>query len=134
LANHKLNLVAIEPDGLVHAAAEGNLTGSDARADSTHLFESLLGANWRSGRVMVDFSRCGMIDSAAIGIFVDSNKQFKSGGGVLVLYSLAPRVRQVMELLKLERLFNLAPNEAAAREIIRSAAGGGATASTEAGQ
>jgi anti-sigma B factor antagonist len=134
LANNKLNIVAIEPDGLVQAAADGNLTGSDARADSTHLFESLLGAKWRSSRVMVDFSRCGMIDSAAIGTLVESSKHFKNAGGILVLYSLGPRVRQVLELLKLERLFNVAANEAAARAIIRAAAAGGGPTSTEAGK
>ncbi len=70
---------------------------------------------------MVDFSRCAMIDSAAIGALVDSNRQFKSGGGMLVLYSLAPRVKDVIQLLKLEQLFNLAPNEAGARAIFRAA-------------
>jgi len=132
LADHKLQIVAINPDGLVHAAADGNLTGGDARADSANPFGSLLGANWRGGRVMVDLSRCAMIDSAAIGTLVDSNKQFKGGGGMLVLYSLSPRVRDVMKLLKLDQLLNLAANEAAARAMFQAAAGG--PGSTEAGQ
>ena len=134
MPNNKLRIVAIEPDGLVHAAADGNLTGSDAKAEGVNLFEALLGANWSGGRVMVDFSRCAVIDSAAIGALVNSNKQFKNGGGTLVLYSLSPRVRQVLELLKLECLFNLAGNEAAAREILRAPAADGGPRPTETGQ
>lgn len=132
MADNKLHLIAIEPDGLVRAAADGSLTGADARAANVNLFGSLLGANWRCSRVMVDFSRCATIDSAAIGWLVESNKQFKDAGGTLVLYSLSPRVRQVMDLLKLHRLLHLAANEAAAREMFRGALG--ALVSTEAGR
>lgn len=137
MANQKLHIVGIDPDGLVHLAADGNLARSDVRGESLSPFEVLLGANWRRGRVMVDFSRCALIDSGAIGTLVDANRQFKNGGGMLVLYSLSPRVRDVMELLKLDQLFNLAANEAAARATLRAAAGGGAggaASPTEAGQ
>jgi anti-anti-sigma factor len=120
--NNRLHLVAIEPDGLVHAAADAGLTGPDAHVDSTNAFESLLGANWPASRVMLDFSPCTMIDSATIGWLVTSNRQFKNAGGKLVLYSLSPRVRQVLELLKLERLLHLAANEPAARAMFRSGA------------
>lgn len=133
--NNKLRLVAIEPDGLVHAAAEGDLAGADARAAGVNGFESLLGANWRAGRVMVDLGRCTLIDSAAIGWLVESNKQFKNAGGKLVLYGLPSRVRQVMELLKLQRLLHLAASETAARSIFcGGVAAVGERALTEAGR
>jgi anti-anti-sigma factor len=116
---NKLTLVGIDPDGLVRVAAEGNLSGADTRATGANLLESLLGANWASGRVALDLGRAAVIDSATIGWLIESHKHFKARGGTLLLHSLSPRVRQMLELLKLDQMLFLLNNESAARNFLR---------------
>ena len=62
------------------------------------------------------------LDSSAIGWLITSQKAFRAAGGYIVLHSLQPRVKQVLAMLRFERVVPLADNAEAAREMIAAGA------------
>ncbi len=113
----KLALRAIDPQGLVHVTAEGSITAIDFPTGSKDPFETLLGAGWKNNRVVLDFVAVTYIDSSAVGWLIGAHRAFKEGGGRLVVHSVQPTVRQILDVLKVGRVVPLADNEAAARAL-----------------
>jgi hypothetical protein len=64
------------------------------------------------------------MDSSAIGWFMTSRREFERGGGLIVLHSIQPRVRQVLDLLRVGRALPLVDNEASALTVVSAAAAG----------
>ncbi len=114
----KLTLVSIEREGFVRVACEGDVTSADAPADGKNRFEPLLGVNWPTHRVVLDMGKTNYIDSSAIGWLIASQREFKARGGMLVLHSVAPRIRQMLDILKLGQLVPIVDDEAAARALL----------------
>jgi len=69
--------------------------------------------------LVLDFSETAFLDSAGLGALVSILKNVsQSGGKRLALASLSPHVRQIFELTKLYRLFEIYNNaEEAATEL-----------------
>jgi anti-anti-sigma factor len=111
----KLSLVSIEKNGLVRVTCEGKVTADDIPADGHNPFHALLGDNWATQRVMLDFTCTPYIDSSAIGWLISSNKQFKAKGGSFVIYAIPPSIRRLFDLLKFGKVVTLADDQAAAR-------------------
>ncbi|MGN6367012.1 MAG: STAS domain-containing protein [Phycisphaerae bacterium] len=105
-------------DGIAHLAAEGAATAVDFRPAGPHHFDNLLGGDWPSKRVLVNMERVPCIDSSAIGWLIHAQRAFRAAGGQLVLHSLSPAVKNVLELLKFSRLVPLAPSEHEARQLL----------------
>src|SRR5215212_1490096 len=112
----KLKLVSIEKDGTVRVAADGNITTADFHGTSgKNPLEAILGATWFSNRVLLNLEQTDYIDSSAIGWLIGSHKAFKEGGGTLVVHSVQPSVRQILDLLKIERVVPICADERQAR-------------------
>jgi len=120
----KLSLLSIDNHGLIHARAEGCITSLDFPAGGVDPLEALLGANWKAGRVVLDFTSVRYVDSSAVGWLIGAQRAFRTGGGRLVLHSVQPMVRQIFDVLKVARVVAIAENVAAARELATSATGG----------
>lgn len=120
----KLSLVAIDKEGFIRVATDGNLTSTALNGDSSgfSLMENTLGKNWASNRVLLDMSRTNYIDSTAVGWLISCNKQFKANGGQLVVHSVQPAVRQVLDLLKIGKVVPIVDDETAARAFVTGAA------------
>ena len=118
----KLTLVSIEKQGLIRVAAEENVTSTDFDADGSNPLAKLLGATWSSNKVLLDFSRVSYIDSSAVGWLITCHRAFKEAGGTLVVHSVQPSVRQILDVLKIGKVVPLSENEEAARAL---ATGGG---------
>jgi anti-anti-sigma factor len=120
----KLSLVAIDKEGFIRVATDGNITSATFNGDSSGkaLMESTLGNTWASNRVLLDMSKTHYVDSTAIGWLISCNKQFKANGGQLVIHSVQPAVRQVLELLKIGKVVPIVEDEAAARAFVTGAA------------
>ena len=116
----KLNVVSIERE-LVRVQAEGEISAHDFTADGKNPFEVMLGARWASHQVVVDLRAVPFLDSSAIGWFMCSRREFERGGGMVVLHSIQPRVRQVLDLLRVGKALPLADNEAAALRVVTAA-------------
>jgi anti-anti-sigma factor len=117
----KLSLLSIDPGGFIRMTNEGNIISTDFTAEGKNPFEAVIGANWSTHRVLLDLGNTSFIDSAAIGWLIDSHKSFKTAGGRLVVHSLRPKVRQVLDLLKIGRVVSLADDESAAKALLQGA-------------
>ena len=117
----KLNLISIDPDGAVRVASAGDFAAGDFSPHAMNAFEVILGRTWASQWVLLDLSRTHFVDSAAVGWQLTSQRKFREGGGGLAVHSATPRVRQMFELLRLELMLPLMPDEAAARDYLQDA-------------
>ena len=119
----KLNVVSIQNE-LVRVQAEGDITCLDFTANGKNPFEGILGSRWAAHRVLVDMRAVPFLDSSAIGWFMTSRREFERGGGLVVLHSIQPRVRQILDLLRVGKALPLVDNEAAALTVVSAAAAG----------
>ena len=119
----KLNVVSIQNE-LVRVQAEGDITCQDFTANGKNPFEGVLGSRWAAHRVLVDMRAVPFLDSSAIGWFMTSRRDFERGGGLVVLHSIQPRVRQILDLLRVGKALPLVDNEAAALTVVSAAAAG----------
>jgi anti-anti-sigma factor len=113
-----LTLVSIDRDGCVRLASNGSIAACAAHFLDKNPLETLLGVTWFSNRVMIDFSRTDFIDSAAIGWLIGSAREFRLRGGRMAIHSVTPRVRQMLNLLKIGQLVPLLADEDAARQFV----------------
>jgi stage II sporulation protein AA (anti-sigma F factor antagonist) len=121
--NMKISVLAREKAGVIRLAAEGEITSRDLyeQEESKNPLEKVVGPNWSKERILLNLEKVSFIDSTGIGWLIDCNRQMKSAGGKLVLYSAPPRVREVFDLLKLGAVLNLRDNELAARQLVGAA-------------
>jgi anti-anti-sigma factor len=113
----KLSLVSIEK-GFIRAAAEEKMTAEDfLQAGDTNPMEALIGEHWSDNKVLLDMSRVSYVDSSAVGWLINCNKQFRTAGGLLVLHSIPPNVKQVFDLLNIGKILPLVDDESAARQV-----------------
>ncbi|HVX85207.1 MAG TPA: STAS domain-containing protein [Phycisphaerae bacterium] len=107
-----------EDAGVYHLAAEGEATALDFAVAGPAPFEQILGPNWAARRVLLDMDRLSYLDSTAIGWLITSQKTFRNAGGFLAMHSLQPQVRNLLNLLKLERVVPMADHAQAGLEAI----------------
>ena len=119
----KLNVVSIQNE-LVRVQAEGDISSQDFTADGKNPFEVVLGSRWAAHQVVVDLRAVPYLDSSAIGWLMTSRREFERGGGLVVLHSIQPRVRQILDLLRVGKAVPLVDNESAALTVVAAAAAG----------
>lgn len=112
----KLSVVSIDTQ-LVRVEAQGDITMRDFRADGPDPFETLLGAGWAAHKLVLDFSRVGFVDSSAIGWLMTCRRAFDRAGGLFLVHSIQPRVRQVLDLLRVGKALPLLDDEQAALTV-----------------
>lgn len=100
----KLAVIHRDSAGPVFAAAYGEATARDFPAQNHVLFDALLGDGWAGLRVALDMDAVPYIDSSAIGWLIHTQTQFRANGGRLVLHSVQPHVKNILHLLKVERV------------------------------
>jgi anti-anti-sigma factor len=114
-------VVSIEKQGIVHVASEDNLTSANLNLAGKNPMEELLGATWNTHRVLLNMEKTAYLDSSAIGWLIGTNRSFREGGGKLVLCSLQPTVKQLMDVLRVGRAVSMVDGEAAARTALAEA-------------
>ena len=113
----KLSLVGIEND-VTRIQNEGDITQMDFRA-GTDLMETLLGRGCYSSKVLLNLEKTPYIDSAGVGWLVMCHKLFKEAKGRFVIHSISPMVYQILKLLRMPEILQLAVDEAAAQALVR---------------
>lgn len=113
----KLSLLS-EESGVYHLAAEGEATVLDFSVNRPSPFEQILGPAWASRRVLLDMERLAYLDSSAIGWLITSQKAFRGAGGFLAMHSLQPQVRNLLNMLKLDRIVPMADHAEAGFDAI----------------
>ena len=113
-----MSVVLKDVGGITRVAARGEATARDFPINQMH-FDALLGADWASKRVVVSMDDVPYLDSAAIGWLITVHKQFKNAGGRLALYALQPAVKNVLTLLKVERVVPMFADAALAEKHLK---------------
>ena len=114
-----VQLVSVEQDGVVRLALNGPVTAQQIEQDDHHPLVEALGHEWYNTRVVLDMSAADYIDSTAVGWLLSCQKQFSRGGGSMVLHSVTPQVREIFDILRIDRMFALAEDETHAVKIAR---------------
>mgnify|MGYP001594051840 CR=1 FL=1 len=65
----------------------------------------------KCSKLLVNLKKVSYIDSSGLATFVEALQRMKRGGGRLVLAGLAPAVRGVFEIAKLDSIFDLSDSE-----------------------
>ncbi|HEY8665936.1 MAG TPA: STAS domain-containing protein [Tepidisphaeraceae bacterium] len=113
-----LKLISIESNGVIRIASEGNITAADFRGEAPNPMEGVIGSTWANNRVLLDFEKTDYIDSSGVGWLISTNGDFKRQGGKLIVHSIRPQVRQLLDLLKVGKVVSLVENEAAATALV----------------
>ena len=77
--------------------------------DMREAFEDI--ANTKVMKVVVNLSGVPYVDSSGLATLVEMLKKTRSYGGKLHLASLAPKVKSLFEITKLEKLFDIFDTE-----------------------
>ena len=90
-----------------------DLSGDIDLAHSPAMRKALLGEikERHSRKVSLNLKNVRYIDSSGIASLVEGLKASRDQGARLVLYSLSPAVREVMELSRLQKIFEIYDNE-----------------------
>jgi anti-anti-sigma factor len=118
---NKLKMTVVSEEGdLVRVQCEGEVSQVKFQLNDNPL-ESLVGPSVYTRKLLMNLDRVEFLDSSGISWLVVSHKNFQQQGGLLVLYSIPPRIHQVLQFCRMDKLLRLAADEAAARVL---AAGG----------
>jgi anti-anti-sigma factor len=121
----KLSLREIDKSGVVRVNAEGDITTRDFADPGKNPLELVLGSNWASHRVLIGLEKITFIDSSAIGWMIDCNRKFRDKSGRMILYAPTPRVKDMIDLLKMREVLEIHNTEAEAVAAINGAAKSG---------
>lgn len=81
-----------------------------------------LGEHAYQQRVLLDMGDVEMLDSSAVGWLLKCNKAFRDAGGQLVIHTVRPAARNVLKVLRVDQVLNVADSEAEAIRAIDEAA------------
>ncbi len=116
----KLSVITKDASGIVFAAAYGQATAHDFANPESLLFDQILGTSWARHRVALDMDAVPYLDSSAIGWLIQAQKHFRDAGGSLALHSVQPHVRNILSLLKIERVVPMGYDAAGAKTLLTS--------------
>lgn len=69
----------------------------------------------KTPRVLIDMSRVTYIDSAGLAIFIETLQRVSRYGGGFGIFGLRDGVRSIFEIARLDQVFQIFPDEAAAQ-------------------
>jgi anti-anti-sigma factor len=113
-----IQLTLLSDEGsVVHIRADGPICQARSPAEGDPL-EGLLGLAGFGRSVLLDLEHTDYIDSGGISWLIINHKRCQRAGGRLVLHTLPPRVSEVLHFCRMESIFHLAADEAAARALV----------------
>lgn len=95
---------------------EGRVSQRDVEANDP-IVDSL-GEKAYSRRLVINLSDVASLDSSGVNWLLVAQKQVRECGGKLVLHSLSPIANNVLKVLNLHSVFQVAENEAAALQMV----------------
>jgi anti-anti-sigma factor len=99
---------------------EGEITYSQLPPDKDPLEEVIGPGLWRRS-ALLSLEKVTYIDSSGVSWLLHAHREFARSGGRLVLHTLSPMVQQVLQLLKLNKLFTVAADEREALQLAQGA-------------
>ncbi len=86
-------------------ALEGNLMGGPDASTLNSQLHALLGQGQK--HVVLDLSGVGFINSSGLGLLIGSVNAMQSAGGSLKVAGASEKIRGIIKITKLERLFDM---------------------------
>jgi anti-anti-sigma factor len=77
--------------------------------------EKLLGPTTFTRKVILNMENVNFLDSSGLSWLVACHKRFQQQGGRMILCSISPRIFQVLNFCRMDRLFAVTEDEAEAR-------------------
>ena len=108
--------VQSENGNAVHLRIEGRVSQRDVEIDDPIV--DCLGDSAYSRRLVVDLSEVASLDSSGVNWLLVAHKRMRENGGQLVLHSLSPIANNVLKVLNLHTVFQVADSEAAAVQML----------------
>ena len=99
---------------VIKVAVEGRLVAAVAPV----LRDELLAKMGEGMSVLFDLSKMIHIDSSGLGVLVQVLQKAKASGGKVVLASLQPGPKIVLDITKVSRVFDIAPTVEEAAKIL----------------
>jgi anti-anti-sigma factor len=107
------------------AADDGEVVTVHCEGDINQIYfqlgnplEKVLGAATFSRKVILNLEKVNFLDSSGLSWMVACHKRFQQQGGQMVLCGIPPRIHQVLQFCRMDRLFGIADDEAAAHARI----------------
>ena len=75
-------------------------------------------ANKKNGKILIDFLEVTYMDSSGVATLVEALQMINRNGGKLRLFNLRQPIKDVFELSRLDRVFEICENESQALEGI----------------
>lgn len=108
--------VAHDQGQVVQVTIQGCLTQPDI-APPLDPFRQILGQDVYKRTVLLDMKHSNYLDSMCVGWLLSAHKRFREQGGRLVIHSLQPVASNVISLLKLNTVFQMAGDAQKALEL-----------------
>ena len=92
----------------------GDVT-QDAYGPNSEPLSDAYGVEVYQRAVLMHLGAAGFIDSRGVGWMLICHKRFRDAGGILVLHSMSAEVAQVLKVLRMDLVMDLAEDETSAR-------------------
>jgi anti-anti-sigma factor len=113
-----------EDDSATCVAVKGDISQAHFPVNIHNPLEELLGGDHcYQRRVLLDLNQGGFIDSSGVGWLMGCHKRFLASGGRLILHSLPPMIEQVIQLLRLQTILTIKPDQASALALVKPVKG-----------
>ena len=110
--------VAEDHGQVAQVTIDGCLTQADI-SPPLDPFRQILGADVYKRTVLLDMRQSNYLDSMCVGWLLSSHKRFREQGGKLVIHSLQPLASNVISLLRLNNVFQMAGDTEKALQLAR---------------
>jgi len=86
------------------------------------VLDDLLGSRGYARKVLLSLNETEFIDSSGLSWLLTCHKRFCEAGGRFVVHSVPPSVSDILMMMRLELVLDLAADESAALELLRGEA------------
>jgi anti-anti-sigma factor len=115
-----MKLDCVEENGIVTANVEGRLVHGEIDTSNDPI-KGCLGPDVYRKKLLINLARTEFVDSAGISWLLICHKRCREAGGMMVIHSVTPMVRQVLGVLRLDHVFHLADDAAGAKALLAGA-------------
>jgi len=106
-----MGLKTEDKNGLIVCYIDGEIDINTAPEIKKH-FEKVLSK--KAPKIVINFSKVTYVDSSGLATLVEILKSMRIYGGKMRLSNLSPKIKSLFEITKLEKLFDIAADEAQA--------------------
>ncbi len=113
--------IVSDDSNIVRLQVSGRIAQKQTEPDDEPI-AMLLGKQGYSRKALLDLSKAEYIDSSGVSWLLVAHKRFRAAGGRLVVYNIPPLVLNVLKVLRMHLVFDLATDESDAERKLEGPA------------